>query len=138
VSWSDVRDHHRNEERRKAWRAVSRVEVFGFVHEGLETSDARTPNDTRPIRVKVAGLDREAGVLECHFRRHNGVLREQVHFARVTTVNPLAGIEVLDLARKLRLEVGGVKARDGGSAAFALDQIGPKRLHVIAKRRQRP
>jgi hypothetical protein len=53
-------------------------------------------------------------------------------------MDPLGGIEVFDFAGKLRFEIRCVKARDWGSTALALDQIGPKRWHIVAQRGQRP
>ena len=53
-------------------------------------------------------------------------------------MDPLRGVKILDLARKLRLEVRRVESRDRRGAALPLDQVGPKRLDVIAEGRQGP
>ena len=53
-------------------------------------------------------------------------------------MDPLRRVKVLDLARKLRLEIRRVESRDRRGAALSLDQVGPKRLDVIAEGRQSP
>ena len=53
-------------------------------------------------------------------------------------MDPLRGVKIFDLACELRLEIRRVESRDRRGAALPLNQVGPKRLDVIAEGRQGP
>ena len=53
-------------------------------------------------------------------------------------MDPLRGVKVFDLARKLCFEIRRVESRDRRGTALPLDQVDPKRLNVIAEGRQSP
>ena len=49
-------------------------------------------------------------------------------------VHVVLGVEALDLARDLGVEVGGVEVRDLADARDALDQVRPDGLEIVADR----
>ena len=138
VARRNVRNHHGDEERTEARNAFAAVEIQGFVHEGLEPSNARSPNDSCTVGIQIAFLHGQTCVFQGHFSRDHRILRKQVHLPGILAVDPLGGVEVFDFAGKLRFEIRCVKARDWGSTALALNQIGPKRWHIVAQRGQSP
>jgi hypothetical protein len=111
--------------------------------------DARKAADSRADRAAGAELHRvahlaQAGILDRLAGGIDSVDDELVDLALDLVVDTLGGIEALfvvsrfNLARDAAFLVAGVEARDWPSAAFAGDDIAPRRLDVATERRHEP
>jgi hypothetical protein len=80
----------------------------------------------------IAGVDREAGVIQRLSRHSHRKLRRTMNAACGFTIHVPGGVEVLDLAGDVVRHVLGVETGDVSGAGFPRDQILPEGCNVIA------
>src|SRR5205807_4487859 len=98
----------------------------------LDSADAGRDGRADPIAL-VCDVDAGVG-LRLARGRHDD-LREAVHPPRLLPVDPVARVEILELAREVDGVVGVVETGDLTRAGFAREQVRPRRIDVVADRR---
>src|SRR5215210_6464636 len=108
-----------------------------------KTADARPDRHARSQAFLFSHFG-QAGILERLAGRVDRVDDERIDLALHLVVDALVGVEAvlvilgLHFARDLGFVVAGIEASDRADAAFAGDQVPPRRLHVAPERRYQP
>ena len=127
-----IGDHLRDAQRRHAARTLF-VQLGNLLLGNLQAAHARTIDNARTVGVKIALRQaRLFNRLLCCGQRKMAV---NVHAARLTLIHILGHIKILDLSGQLYLKIGYVKLGNRPNAALTGLERCPKRLHVIANRR---
>ncbi len=131
VSGSEIDDGGRNEKGRDlAWSALDQFPVLAF--DDVETADAGGNVNADFVEVRIRGLPVRGFYGE--IRAGQSDLDEAAHFFQFFFLNPLEGIEVLDLAGDFAVEARGIKMRDRANAALPGQEVFPGFLRADAQR----
>ena len=126
-----VRDHHRNEERRNAARAlVEEFEAVRFVR--FETADSGAEVNRRAVRVERA---ENVAQLNRFRRRGDRELSAAIHLDDFGLFQPVKRVEVFHFAGETRLDARRVEARDRADSANAGFEVRPKIPNADSERR---
>jgi hypothetical protein len=125
-----VRDDRGDRERVDAVRAALDQLVVAVL-ESLESADAGRDRRAHAIGLR---LDVKARVLLGHARGRDDHLREAVDLPRLAVLDPLRGVEVLELAGEVHGELRRVELQDRRRAALAGGEVLPERLRVVPER----
>ena len=129
-----VRDHHRNEERTDLRRPfVKKLPVLA-VHR-LDAADAGA--DERADALPVLFFEIELRILDGELRRRDSELRIAIHTLRFLLVDVRGRIEILDLARNLRVAFRCVEVCDLADAVLSCKKRLPESFPADANRRDR-
>lgn len=107
--------------------------VFHFVLEGLDAADAYAEDHTDAVLVFLVEV--HGTILHGLLGSDESQLRVAIHLARLLAIDIVVDVEVLHLAGKLRLEIGGVKAGDGSCSALSCHHVLPGLFGRVAQRR---
>ena len=125
----DIDDATRDEVRRHTIEAT-----FDAAHllgrDRIEPADARRDQATAARCVLCIHV--QGALVECLLSSDEGELGEALLSARFRLVDPCVHVQIAYLAGKLHLHVGGVVARDGSDAAYAVARRRPGRCRVVA------
>ena len=132
ISRRHVGDHLGDAQRRHTTGALF-VQLRDLLLGNVQTAHARAVDHARAVGVEVAFL--EARLIDRLLRRRQCEVAVEVHAARLALVHILGYVKILDLCGQLDLIIGYIKLGDRPNAALAGLERCPKRLHVIANRR---
>ncbi len=98
----------------------------------MQTADAGCHDYTDAVLVEPLAV--EGRVIDCLLGRYYRILCVEVELTGFLTIEVIVGIEVLNLAGKLCLELRGVKMCNRAGSTHSVNGILPRGVHVIAKR----
>ena len=113
---------------------AAREQLVVAVLEGLEAADSGCDGDAHALGLR---LDLDPGVRLRHAGGRDDHLREAVELPRLAVLDPLGGLEVLQLAREMDGEAGGIELLDRRRAALSRGEVLPEGLGVVSERRHR-
>ena len=128
-----IRNHHRDKARAYPARsaAIQDPHVFG---QRLDPADARSDVNAKPFPVNPFRL--QPRILQRLFGGIHRVLAKAVHFPRFLPAEQPLRIEIPHLAGDLGAESRNIKAIDPGNSRSPFLKSVPKRIHIVAQRRQ--
>lgn len=119
----EVRDHHRDEERADAVRALVKELLVLSVHR-LDTADARA--DVRADAVTIFLLEIETCILDCQLSRSDSELCIAVHALGLLLVDVVRRLEALDFACNLCTVFRCIETGDLADAVLAFHEAFPE------------
>src|SRR5690606_8211688 len=131
---AQVGDHLRNEERVKAWRAISSGVNFNLFLKSQQASDSGSPDYACPVWVKV--LKGEVRVFDGLIRNHHRILRKGVHFSGLLTVYVGTNIKIFYFAGEPGLIESGIESSNQGGTAGSVLQSFPVLRNGFPDRRE--
>src|SRR6266404_4763676 len=128
-----VADEHRNGESGDALRPFVHQHAK-LVFERFQSADAAADNHAEAVPIHF--LEVEPAVLNRHLRSGHRQLNETIRAPDVfDVVEKVFWIEVAYFTADFAIVVGGVEGLNPADAAFAFNEIFPKRLEIVADRR---
>ena len=133
VAGGNVGNHFGNEER-VVLGPVGFVEgiISGFLLECVKAADAGSNDYADAVLVEIP-VSLETGILHSLTGCDHGVLRIEVKLTQLFAVEVGCGVEVLDFAGELRLELRGVEVSDGAGAGASFHGVMPRSGHIISE-----
>ena len=98
----------------------------------MKAADAGSNDYADAVLVEIP-VSLETGILHSLTGCDHGVLRIEVKLTQLFAVEVGCGVEVLDFAGELRLELRGVEVSDGAGAGASFHGVMPRSGHIISE-----
>src|SRR5437660_1281790 len=128
-----VADQHRNRKRGDAPRSFVHQHAE-LVFERFQSTDAAANDHAEAVAIDALEID--AAVLHRHLGRSHGQLNEAIRAADIFRVfEKVFWLKIPNFTADFAIVVRGIEGLNPADAAFAFNEIFPKRLEIVANRR---